>query len=317
MSATKVLFFLKFPYYCSDFFDAFLSLNMKSFLYVLFFLFVLLPSKPLQAQVSVWQESQSKMQNLKRKKDKQQSRFREWKNYIEKEAATSDYHYALSIGARLNTNGWGGGLYFLKQKSTGSQTLWELHFSEIKHEKETKQENTKTVFKNLGKGKPYIFGKINNVYTLQLGYGRQQLLLPALLDGNLSVSLRYAAGPGLAFLKPYYLDLIYLKPGTVSDGYTQSEKYSNDNARRFLEAGNIYGTSKWGKSLGETKLIPGLFGELAFVLEPDKPKAFIQTITFGGKAAIYAKALTIMADQKAYRYQLSLFVGLAIGGRWK
>ncbi|HVX01407.1 MAG TPA: hypothetical protein VHA52_13370 [Candidatus Babeliaceae bacterium] len=258
----------------------------------------------LQAQVSVWKESKSKMQN----------HFREWKAYIEKEAATSDYHYALSIGARLNTNGWSGGLYFLNQESAGIQILWELHFSEIKQEKETKQENTKTAFTNLGKGKPYIFGKLNNVYILQFDYGRQQLLLPALLDGNLSVSLRYTAGPGLAFLKPYYLELVYLKPGTVSDGYTQSEKYSSDNARRFLEAGKIYGASKWRKGLGETKLIPGLFGELAFALEQDKPKAFIQTITFGGNAAIYTKPLAIMADQKDYRYQLSLFVGLAIGG---
>gem|GEM_PF-389727 len=317
MSATKVLFFLKFPYYCSNFFDTFLSLNMKSFLYVLFSLFVLLPSKSLQAQVSVWQESQSKMKSLKQKKDKQQSHLREWKNYIEKEAATSDYHYALSVGARLNTNGWSGGLYFLKQKDAGKQILWELHVSEIKHEKETKQENTKTVFKNLGKGRPYIFGKSNSVYTLQLGYGRQQLLFPALLDGNLSVSLRYATGPGLAFLKPYYLELIYIKPGTADEVELRSEKYSADNARRFLEAGNIHGADKWGKGLGETKIIPGLFGELAFVLEPDKPKTFIQTITFGGKAAIYTKPLEIMADRKAYRYQLSLFVGLAIGGRWK
>lgn len=135
------------------------------------------------------------MQSLKQEKDKEKSRFREWKNYIEKEATTTDYNYALSIGARLNTNGWSGGLYFLKQKNAGKQILWELHVSEIKHEKEIKQEHTETSFKNLGKGRPYIFGKINNVYSLQLGYGRQQSLLPALLDGNLSVSLRYAAGP--------------------------------------------------------------------------------------------------------------------------
>ncbi|HET8573937.1 MAG TPA: hypothetical protein VFL76_08705 [Edaphocola sp.] len=257
------------------------------------------------------------MQSLEQKKDRQQSRFREWKNYIEKEAATPGYHYAMSIGARLNTDGWSGGLYFLKRQEAGKQILWELHFSGIRQEKETKQENRETLFKNLGKGRPYIFGKINNVYTLQLGYGRQQLLLPALLDGNLSASLRYAAGPGLAFLKPYYLELMYLKPGTVSDGYTRSEKYSDENARLFLEAGDIYGADKWAKGLGETKLVPGLFGGLAFVLEPGKPKAFVQAIAFGGRAAIYTKPLEIMADRKAYRYQLSLFVGLAIGGRWQ
>lgn len=290
---------------------------MKFCLYSLLFLFVFIFSKPSWAQVSVWQESKSTMQSLKQKKDKGQSRFREWKDYIQKEATTTDYNDALSIGARLNTNGWSGGLYFLKQKGAGQQALWELHFSEIKHEKETKQENTETIFKDLGKGKPYIFGKINNVYTLQLGYGREQLLLPALLDGNLSMAFRYAAGPATAFLKPYYLELIYLNTGSTGGVYTQSEKYSAGNAQRFLDAGDIQGADKWSKGLGQTKLIPGLFGELAFVLEPDKPKAFIETITFGGNAAVYTKPLVIMADRKADQYQLSLFVGLEIGGRWK
>lgn len=257
------------------------------------------------------------MQSLKQEKDRRQNRFREWKDYIEKEAVATDYNYALSIGARLNTNGWSGGLYFLKHEGAGKQVLWELHFSEIKQEKETKQENTETVFKNLGKGKPYIFGKVNNVYTLQLGYGRQQLLLPALLDGNLSAGIRYAAGPALALLKPYYLDLIYVEYHPDEIAHIQTEKYTANNADKFLNPGYINGAAKWRKGLSEIKPIPGLFGEVAFVLEPDKPKAFIQTITFGGNAAIYTKPVEIMADRKAYRYQLSLFVGLAVGGRWK
>lgn len=317
MSPTKVLFFLKFPYYCGIFFDVFPSLFMISFRYILLSFFMIIAANSVWAQVSVWEESKAKMESLKQKKEKQQSRFQDWKAHITKEATTSDYKYALSIGARLNTNGWSCGLYFGKQKGAGRQVLWELHFSEIKQEKETKQENREPVLKELGKGRPYIFGKINHVYTLQLGYGRQQMLLPALLDGNLSVGFRYAIGPAVALSKPYYLDLIYgiLQPD--ENPHIQTEKYAPDNAEKFLHPGYIHGAAKWSKGLEETKLTPGLFGELAFFVEPDKPKAFIQTITFGGKAAIYSKPLEIMADKKAYRYQLSLFVGLSVGGRWK
>src|SRR5699024_9795274 len=117
----------------------------------------------------------------------------------------------------------------------------------------------------------------NNVYTLQLGYGRQQLLLPALLDGNLSVGVRYAAGPAVALSKPYYLDLIYLDFQPKASAHIQTEKYNPENVEKFLNPGYIHGAARWSKGLGETKITPGIFGELAFVLEPDKPKAFVKT----------------------------------------
>src|SRR5690242_6400931 len=73
-----------------------------------------------------------------------------------------------------------------------------------------KQEGQKSSYNDLGKTSPYIFGKINNAYTLQLGFGKEQMRFPALMDGNMSVSIRYLAGPSLAMLKPYYLKLIYV-----------------------------------------------------------------------------------------------------------
>jgi hypothetical protein len=269
------------------------------------------------AQHSVWQGGKEKMNDLKAKGRKQESKFRQWKKYIEDWGLDPNYNYSLALGARLNTNGWSGGIYYQKQLSAGKHVLWELHFSEIKHEKETKQENNAAPVPGLGKYTPFIFGKINNVYTLQLGYGRQQMLLPALLDGNLSVGFRYAVGPALALLKPYYLDVITTQYKPDYKIYEESERYDANNPGSFLKAANILGAAKWSKGLKETKFVPGLFGELAFVLEPDKPKAFVKTITIGGNAAFYAKPLEIMADRKAYRYQLSLFVGLAVGKRWK
>lgn len=141
------------------------------------------------------------------------------------------------------------------------------------------------------------------------------MLLPALLDGNLFVGVRYVVRPAIALSKSYYLDLIYgiLQPG--KDSHIQPEKYTPENAEKILRPGYIHGAAKWSKGIGETKITPGLFGELAFVMEPDKPKAFVKALTFGGNAAIYTHPLSIMANRKAYRYQLSLFVELAIGGR--
>ncbi len=280
-------------------------------------------SKNIHAQ-SVWDGGKDKMNSVKEKGQKEANTVKSWKKHIEQWGLDNKYNYALLLGARLNTNGWSGGVYFFNNensylKKKGKQTLWELHFSEIKHEKEVRQTGSaNNIDPSLGKNSSYILGKVNSLYTLQLGYGKQQLVFPALLDGNLSISIRYAGGAALAIMKPYYLRMINTDFTTPTPTYfADEEKYSESNATRFLQPGNILGGDKWTKGLGEMQYRPGAFAELAFVIEPDKNKAFIQSITIGGNIAFYSSKLTIMADQKAYPFQASFFVGLALGKRWK
>ena len=268
-------------------------------------------------QQSVWEGNKEQLMKVEEKGKKQVGALKKWKKHIEEWGLDSNYNHALSLSGRLNTNGWSGGMYYLKQTGAGKKTIWQVHFSEIRHEKEIKQERTDNTFSYLGKNTAYIFGKINNAYTLQLGYGREQMLLPALLDGNMSISLRYSAGPALAMLKPYYLDLIYVEYLPEQVAHIQTEKYSAANADHFLEPGSIRGKAAWSKGLGEIKYIPGAFAELAFAIEPDKPQSFVKTITIGGNIAFYSSKIEIMADRKAYPYQASFFVGLALGKRWK
>lgn len=270
-----------------------------------------------RGQQPVWSGGKEQMEQVKEKGQKQVSKLKQWKQHVETWGLDPNYNYALSLSGRLNTNGWSGGLSYLRQKSAGKKVLWQLHFSEIRHEKEVKQQRTGDLYPELGKGKAYIFGKVNNAYTLQLGYGREQMLFPALLDGNLSVSLRYSGGPALALLKPYYLDLIYITYTPEPVAHLQTEKYAAANTDHFLQPGFIQGSGKWGKGLGEIKYIPGLFAELAFAIEPEKPKSFVKTITIGGNAAFYTSKIEIMAERKAYPYQASFFVGLSLGKRWK
>lgn len=270
-----------------------------------------------RGQQSVWEGSKEQLEKVQEKGKKQVSKVKQWKQHVTEWGLDPDYNHALSLSGRLNTNGWSGGLYYLQQKSPGNKVVWQLHFSEIKHEKETKQQQTRNLYPNLGKSTAYIFGKVNNAYTLQLGYGREQMLFPALLEGNMSVSLRYAGGPALAILKPYYLNLIYVEYQPEPVAHLQTERYTPDNAGHFLQPGFIQGSEKWSKGLGEMKYIPGLFAELAFAIEPEKPKAFVKTITIGGNIAFYTSKIEIMAERKAYPYQASFFVGLALGKRWK
>ena len=99
--------------------------------------------------------------------------------------------------------------------------------------------------------------------------------------------------------------------------YLSVQKYSSANSERFLNTGAILGASGFSKGLGDMIYVPGAYLETCFVITPGKKKAFIEAVTLGANGAFYARPLPIMADQKAYPYQASLFAGLAIGKRWK
>lgn len=269
------------------------------------------------AQEKMWNVPGEKMQPLKDKGTKKVSVIKGWKEHILKWGLDSNYNHSLSVGAKLNTTGWTGGVYYLHQRKAGVKTLWQLQFSEIKHEKEIKQQRSGDAYRDLGTFRPFFAGKVNYCYTLQLGYGREQLLFPALLDGNLSVGFRYAVGSSIALLKPVYLNLIYTEFNPDVASHIQSESYNKTNADKFLKPSEILGADKWSRGIGDIKIIPGAFAEAVVALEPDRPKAFVKTILIGGQFAYYSQKITIMADRKAYPWEAALFVGINLGKKWK
>lgn len=248
---------------------------------------------------------------------KKQRTVKSWRDHLQKWGLDSNYNHALAIGGKLNTNGWSGQVYYEKKDSRSSEHFFQLSFSEIKHDKQIKQEKSNTAFPELSSASSYIFGKTSNLYTLQLGYGKEYLLLPGILEGNMSVSLRVQGGFSLAMLKPYYLKLVYVTYDTTQHVSFKEEKYSEENADKFLNTGNILGASSWSKGLGEISYVPGAFIDAAVAIEPLKNKTFIKTVTIGGNFAFYSKNLPIMAETKSYPWQASLFVGLNIGKRWR
>jgi hypothetical protein len=267
------------------------------------------------AQNSVWDAGKDTKKKAGKQVEKTTHKVKGFKDHLQHWGLYTNYRHGLLIGAQANSNGWSGCLYYQTRKGYGSSTIWELSFSEIKHEKQIKQQSADTAFRKLGKASSFIFGKINYLYTLQIGFNKEYLLLPAVLNGNLSISFRYGGGFTLAMLKPYYLQLIYQDTGSIP--YLQTQKYDHADSAHFLNSKSILGTAKWGKGLNEITYVPGAYLHAAFVIEPAKNKSFIQAITLGAQGAFYAKNLAIMADQKAYPWQASLFAGLSLGKRWK
>ncbi len=81
----------------------------------------------------------------------------------------------MSFGLRLTSNGWGAFLDkgWVKNKGEKESDLFydtrnvQLEFDEVKHAKEGKHTNTYISQVTNDKPKPFIYGKINNFYTVK------------------------------------------------------------------------------------------------------------------------------------------------------
>lgn len=268
------------------------------------------------AQNGVWNKPGEQSKKASKKVDKGKKKVNQWKDHVKDWGLKDEYDHQVSLGGKLNSNGWSGSVYYLKTIDERKRNIITLSFSEIKHDKQIKLEGSST-YPQLGTPSPYVFGKINNLYTLQLAIGRETLLLPKVIDGNISVGARFMGGFSLAMLKPYYLRLIYETYYNEPTPIVTLEEHNFDDAQEaFLKNNNKLGASPWTKGLGEMKYTPGVFVGAAIVIEPTAEAWFVQTITLGGNFAFYTRKQPLLTEVKAFPWQGSLFVGLALGKRW-
>lgn len=280
----------------------------------------LLLATPLQLQAqsgSVWEPAKKAVNRTKDRTSRATSEYRNWKTHLQQWGLDSSYNRSFSIGGRLNNDGWSGLITYGRKNALGKLNLWQLSFSEVKHEKETKLQGSNGGFNELGSGAPYIYGKQNNLYLLQLTYSREKKILPTVLDGNVSVALSYGGGLTLAMLKPYYLQLINQthspNPATAS---TLEERYEIANGDRFLNPSLILGRGRWNEGMDEIQYVPGLHSECAVVIRPAKGKTFTQAIRLGVQGTVYARTLPVLIKSDPSRHRICLFAAFELGKKW-
>lgn len=295
---------------------AYLILTRKWLINCLLMMFLSAVFTTVQAQpAEVWKNLNAKQEKALKQKQKKAGQLKSWAKQAREWGMDNTYTHELSLGLNLHTNGVGGHLRYATNKKSTHQDIWLLQVRSVQHEKEIKQQRKGTTFRELGPFRPYHFGKINNILNLQLGYGKEQILLPSIINENISIYGSLVGGVSLIVQKPVYLNLIYTDSAGAS--FVQSERYSTGNESLFLNNSRILGADKWSKGLAEATIVPGLFLEPALVFVPAKNKAFIQKVYIGGNIAWHLKATEIMALHRSLPVQASFFVGIGFGKRWK
>jgi hypothetical protein len=219
----------------------------------------------------------------------------------------------LSFGPRLNSNGWGVFADLGKVLADDDKhrdmfyniRLFQFEFDEVKNPKEIKSNN---IDQSSGETqKAYIYGKINDFYTLKLGYGFRKMIAGKPDPGTVSLHWVGVGGLSIGILKPYYLDVS-----------TSGEpiKYTDSTKTEFLNQGDIVGSAGFGKGLGEIKVIPGLHAKTGLHLDFSKNRKTVLAAEAGVDGEIYTKAIPIMANQKAVPYFFNVYLAFQFGRRW-
>lgn len=270
-------------------------------------------SSSFAQQRDVWQQVGDKKRKAAKSAQKQKGAIGDWVRHVREWGVDDTYEHELSLGADLHTNGFGGHLRYVRNDGGTDRTVWLLGLSTIKHPKEVRQQRNGDAFRELGPFRPFYLGKVNTIHSLQAGYGKEQVLLPSVIDDNISISVSLVVGVSVVLQKPVHLNLIH---SDSSGAYIRSASYSAAGQEHFLSGHRILGADRWSRGLGDSRVIPGIFLEPALVFVSARNKTFVQRIYIGGRLSYYSSGLEIMALHKPRPFHTSFFVALGLGKRW-
>lgn len=232
------------------------------------------------------------------------------------------YNREFTVDLKLHTNGYALGVNIGTLKSYYKTTFLNFEIGEIKHPKEFRQSFDFQSPTTSRVSRAFIFGKQNNFFVLRGGMGAKRYFSEKAKRKGLAVGMSYEVGPSLGMLKPYYLELMDFPAEPGLDIVIRSEKYSPENAARFLDISRIYGASGFSKGLGELKLKPGAHGKLAVHFDWGAFDEFVKALEAGVMFDFYFDKIPIMVESTEVQNVenrplfINLYLNLQFGKRW-
>lgn len=236
--------------------------------------------------------------------------------YKPKPKGPKPIHRELSLGLRINTDGWGVFIDRGTVKSDNAKlsdmfyhfNLWQLDFDEKKNPREMK---TTSIYQSSsgGSNNPFIYGKINNFYTLKLGIGGSTMIAGKPDPGTVSIHWVIVGGLSAGLLKPYYINALY-------NGFVQPIKFSDQTRDAFLNPDNIVSSAGFSQGLSETKIIPGLHLKTGLHFDFSGNRRTLLAAELGMNIEYYSSPIQIMAEQPGVPYFFNLYASIQFGKRW-
>lgn len=212
------------------------------------------------------------------------------------------YRNERTFSFSLNSNGYGIGYREGKRVDFLNKNIVEFELNAIKHPKEIKLASP-----YLQSGSSFVFGKLNNTFSLRGGFGQQHEIFKKADLGGVSIRYFYLGGPSLILSKPIYYNVIYAVGGITYE--LRQETFNID----IHDPSDIYSRASFFKGIEETKVTPGLYAKGGFNFEYSKEDKIIHAIELGAILEGYAKKIPIMASDDNNAIFLTLFVTYRMG----
>ncbi len=219
------------------------------------------------------------------------------------------YNKEKAFDARVHTHGWAANILVGDIKSYYKTTQFYFGIGELKHFKEVRKSTDPT--NGVGQNfRQYTFGKQNFAYVLRGGYGMKRYYTEKAAKNGVAVALSYSGGLTTALMVPYYLEV-----GGPRDAKTTSIKYTADTQSDFLDPQKIKGKTGILKGIGETKVVPGVHGQIGVHIDWGAFDEFMRAVEAGIMIDLFPKKLPIMVSNENRPYFLNLYVSLQLGKR--
>jgi hypothetical protein len=207
-----------------------------------------------------------------------------------------------TVAILLNTDGYGGSYRMGKRIDYLNKKIIDIDFGTLKNPKEVRVSNP--IYQTPGS---FVFGKINSVFYLRGGLGRQHEIYKKADLGGVAIRFFYSGGPVLAFYKPVYYKI--LVPVSSTEFTIVEQKFDIKKHDPTM----IYGKASFFKGFNELKVLPGLFAKSGFNFEYSKEDKVIHAIEVGAQIMLFPKEIPIMATINNKAIYLSLFASYRFG----
>ena len=218
------------------------------------------------------------------------------------------YNYQNTYNVAIHTRGFGAGFKIGKIKSIHVTRNWEIEAVSLRSLKELKTLNISSW--NM---RPFIYGKLNNVFVLRVGYGEERRIYGKPYWGGVETSWTYEGGASLAWLKPYYYYVSVYKP--VGDG-TYIETYDEQTFDHKDEWVDILGRSAFTKGFSESRFSPGVHASLGLSFDFSASRTRVRALHIDVKAEYFPIGVSIMDSERNKHVFLTFMLSYNWGSRF-
>jgi len=203
-----------------------------------------------------------------------------------------NFQTVTTFGITTNTNaGLLGGFVFRQSKKLDGELFGKTQYRYISLEVVNVKHPREYAAGSSNFGGSFLLGKENYLFVLRPQYGRELSLFRRNTDEGISVNAIFAAGPSLAIIKPYYVEV---SAGNTTRQIPYSQAVASPTAGGRSEF--IVGSGGFFQGLGESSLNVGLHAKAALSFELSAFRNNTTGLEIGFLSEIYPSKIVIVPN---------------------